>query len=182
MSGKKSVAIVDFDDTLFFVRRCVEAASIEVIGHRLSRSQLRKLRPKELRGRTYDVAFSKYADLSVPNSELIGMLSKWKDSGISILILTARPAKIKRETMMLLRKYRVPFHRIIFRENELAYGRDEEWKLGKLNGLADKYDSVTVYEDKRDNIAYFRHGVANPEKFRFVEVKEKRGIQLGRFT
>jgi hypothetical protein len=182
MNGKKSAAIVDFDDTLFFVRRCIETASIEVIGHRLSRAQVRKLMPKELRGRVYDVAFSKYSDLSVPNRELIGMLSKWKDSGISILILTARPEKTKRETMMLLRKYRVPFHRIIFRDNELAYGRDEEWKLGKLKGIADKYDSVTIYEDKHDNIAYFRHGVANPEKFRFVEVKEKRGIQLGHFA
>lgn len=174
MDRKKSIAIVDFDDTLFFGRRCIEAASMEVMGHKLSRSQVRKIRPKELRGRVYDVAISKYSDLYIPNTELIGTLMKRKNSGSYILILTARPTKTKRETMKLLRKHKVPFHKIIFRDNKLIYVKDEEWKLGMLNSIAGKYDSVTIYEDKRDNIEYFKHGVADPKKFRFVEVKEKR--------
>ena len=172
MSGKGRIVVVDFDDTLFFVKECIGAASLELLGRRLSRSQLRELRPKEMKWKIYDLAFLKYSSLSKPNRRMINILSRERDAGTYILILTARPEKTKKETMALLRKYKVRFNSIKLRENGLAHSSDEEWKLGRINGLAERYGDITIYEDKRDNISYFKHGVLYPEKFRFVHVKE----------
>ncbi len=165
---KKKVIIVDFDDTLFFTERCTSAGSKEVVGRAMSKAAIRKLEPG-IKGRVYDLSSSKYSHLSRPNRKLIRILSRSKDS--DIVVLTARTERSRRPTVALLKKHKVPFDRAIFRENRLADTSDEIWKIGKINRFAGRYREIDFYEDKPENIAHFKHGLAHECKSTFILVE-----------
>ena len=99
------------------------------------------------------------------------LLREWSSS-TTIFILTARALSAREVTLELLKKYKIPFHMVIFRENHLMDTEDEEWKLGKINEFAEKYKNIIFYEDKPDNIAYFRKGIKGSSEHRFILVGE----------
>ena len=51
--------VVDFDDTLFFTQKSKEAASMEVLGKKLSKQEIRALEPKELKSQIYELGATK---------------------------------------------------------------------------------------------------------------------------
>lgn len=163
------IIVVDFDDTLFFTNECSRAACMEVLGKPLPKALVRKLKPRSLKHKVYDLAVSKYGHLARPNTKLIRILSK--SDRADVVVLTARLARARRHTMMLLNKHGVRYSRVIFRPNRLVDSKDEEWKLGKLNGFARKYKEIDVYEDKIDNINCFKRGLKHGGKSRFVLVE-----------
>ena len=158
MAERKTLTIVDFDDTLFFTGRCIENASKKITGRRMGRRAVRKL-PKALKAKVYALAFSKYSHNSIPNLRLHKILSRAKGP---VYVLSARLNGNKAKMLDLMRQHGVQADRIITRKD--ASKKDEEWKLLIFKKMAKRNQRIIAYEDKRDNIAYIkeRMGKSSP--------------------
>ncbi|MGI0134945.1 MAG: hypothetical protein ACREBW_08325 [Candidatus Micrarchaeaceae archaeon] len=157
MASGSAVALIDFDGTLFFTDKSLEHASVELMGKKLSRRQVRLL-PRRTKSRIYELGFSKYRDLSVPNMRMIRLI-KTRRGKMGVAVLTARLDGSQRDVRYLLNKNKVPTIKMIFRSRKDSRMHDEEWKLKIVGSLAKKYDRVELFEDKLDNIRHIRSGV-----------------------
>lgn len=145
--------VADFDNTVFFTDRCVRFACKEIFGKVMSKKLVRAL-PRNTKIKLYYLAHSKYDRYSKPNERMIKLLSKEDEK--EKIILTARFLDLKSKTFNLLKKRKVNFDKVIFRELKYRKTKDEEWKRRKLRELAKKYNEINFYEDKLDNIDYIK--------------------------
>ncbi len=143
--------VVDFDNTVFFTDKCVRFASKEEFDKVRSKKWIRAL-PRSAKIKLYYLAYSKYDRYAKPNKRVISLLSN--EDRMDKIILTARFLALKNKTLILLKKGKVNFDKIIFREFKYRKIKDEEWKRRKLKELTKKYKKIDFYEDKSDNISY----------------------------
>ena len=145
------IAYIDFDDTLFFTSDAIIKAAEILMGKRLSKEEIRKL-PKEVKGRVYEYAFNELRDEAKLNTSLLEILGKLKKEGFEIVILTARTKNTLDSTTYLLKKYNIPYDKLIVREDSSI--ADEEWKASIINNTY--ADHIVLFEDKLENINYIR--------------------------
>ena len=150
------LVIADFDNTLFFTDKCNALASKELFGKAMSLKEIRAL-PRADKSRVYALSFSKYAHLCIPNAKLIRALRA--ENTARIIILTAKSRESEPTVLRLLRKYNVRYDRLILRPKRELSKSDEGWKLEKIRSLSKGFETVELYEDKKDNIAYILNGI-----------------------
>ncbi|MGA3020517.1 MAG: hypothetical protein ABSD68_01040 [Candidatus Micrarchaeales archaeon] len=161
------VKIVDFDDTLFFSKRSLKLATREVVGRELSREEVRKL-PKSLKKRIYGLSGGKYLKFSEPNTAMINLLRRSAKNS-KIIVLTARMSGVAKRTVSFLIGNDVPFDLAIFRT--ILKIDDEVWKAGQLRTLLMHAGPTEIYEDKLENIEYFKEHL-NSENVAYFLVSE----------
>lgn len=148
---QRKAIVSDFDNTLFFTDRCTYFASKEMFGKPMGKKELRAL-PKEVKIKTYYLAYSKYDKYAKPNVRMKSILSK--GNKMDKIILTARFKDLKARTLKLLKKNGINFDKVIFRQLKYKRMPDEEWKRMSIKELSKEYDQINFYEDKSDNIEY----------------------------
>jgi hypothetical protein len=160
----RSAAVVDFDNTLFFTDECTIMAARDIYGRRMQIKEIRSL-PKPEKHKIYRLGFVKYHGKSKPNAP---MISRLKKSGAERILLTARSKEDSETIMSLIASSGLEFNRLIFRPKKYLFGHDEEWKLGVLDSILQRYDEIEFYEDKMENILYImkRLGSSNINYFR----------------
>lgn len=165
------IALVDFDDTVFFTKYTVEEAARIILKRDLTKEEIRRL-PKEVKGKIYEYAFKKLKHKSKPNNELIEFLKKLKKEGYKIIILTARKEDARADTEELLLKYGVLFDELHMRRS--VSNSDEEWKLNMINKFLelDDVEDILVFDDKEDNIKFFKENINSSDKIKFYLVRE----------
>jgi hypothetical protein len=164
-----SVALVDFDNSLFFVDESTRRASKEMLGKSMERKELRKLE-EAVKYKVYALAYSKYSYLSVPNKMLIRRLRKM--SNYKIVVITARPKPLREITLEMLKKHDIPFDALITRDKKAEKLSDEEWKLRLIRSFLRKYGRVEYYEDKKDNVKYVKEGIEKIDRLDIFLVME----------
>jgi len=166
-----NAAIVDFDDTIFFIDACVKHASKELLRRMLEIAEVRKL-PRPEKSKIYDLAFSKYAKYSKPNKMLIKKLKAMRNT--KIIIMSARvisqPDSYD-QAKYLLEQNKVPFDILMLRSKKAFWQKDQEWKLKQIKRLLSKFSKIALYEDKEENIEYIRNNLAT-DKLRFFLVRK----------
>lgn len=159
--AKRSVALVDFDDSLFFTRHLVEYATKEMLGKALALERVRKM-DRLLKHKIYDLAQTKYGKHSRPNRLLIENLKAAKN--LEIVVMTARAATNRKVTLALIKKHNVPFNRLLMRNKKEIKMNDEEWKLRMIRNFLKRYDKINYYEDKLDNVLFVRHHIGEMKR------------------
>ena len=162
---KTRLAIVDVDGTLVFITEAKRRADTEVFGRPLTRPEF-EVQPKELKGRSYDLVATKYKDLIVPNKSLVEMLNRKRGEGVVVAVLTGRLKSIEEQTMETLQGIGLEFDWLF--TNPDGNVRDEEFKMSLLPQLAAGFESIDVYEDKEDNIHFFKRKTDTRFSFHIV--------------
>jgi phosphoserine phosphatase len=144
-----SIVVSDFDDTLFMSGAAVAAASEDIMGKPLSRAQVRSL-GHGLKEAIYEAAKRRYNHLFVPNMKAIEYVQACEKRGMPVVILSAGSSAQVGEVSALLKKYNVPYDKLVMRED--MSGRDEDWKKEKLGELTVGYSTVILLEDKKENL------------------------------
>ncbi len=154
LKGTKYTIVSDFDDTLFFNGESIAAASLDVVGRKLSIAEVKRL-PKEIKHKVYQTAYTTYMSYLKPNSRLIQLYRQHAEEGAGIIIMSARGEEFRRETEQLLEEHLVPHKDLILpRDHNM---KDEEWKLGELDRiLAKEGGNILFVEDRVENIKYIR--------------------------
>lgn len=155
----KTLMLLDFDDTIMFNNTALPTAAKEVTGKEFKRGEIRKLDDK-LKDPIYHLAATKYKHLMRPNESMIRLI----DANImdkDVIILTARLADVREDTLELLRTNSVQFDDIVMRDRELRLMDDEVWKTDQIREIIYPYSNVEIYEDKPDNIEYFKNVLGN---------------------
>ena len=164
-STRRSAAVVDFDNTLFFTDECTIMASKSIYGRRMPVEEIRSL-PKPEKHRIYRLGFEKYHSKSRPNTFIIRKLKK---SDAELILLTARTKEDSKTIMSLIASSGLEFDHLIFRPKKYLFGHDEEWKLGVLSKISKKYDDIEFYEDKIENIMHAKSGLPD-QKIKYFRV------------
>ncbi|MCW6160440.1 MAG: HAD family hydrolase [Candidatus Micrarchaeales archaeon] len=162
---KTNLAIVDVDGTLVFVTEAKRRADTEVFGRSLTRPEF-EIQPKELKRRSYDLVATKYKDLLVPNKLLVEMLNRKREQGVVVAVLTGRWKHMEEQTRETLQKIGLEFDWLF--TNPDGNVKDEEFKMGLLPQLAVGFESIDVYEDKEDNIHFFKRKTDTRFSFHIV--------------
>jgi FMN phosphatase YigB (HAD superfamily) len=164
------LAIVDFDDTLFFTSEsCIRMACTEKFGAGMTTKEIRNLGKKE-KGDVYNLAFTKYKDYSIPNEKLIERLSSHDGD---IMVLTARFDIVYKDTEYLLKKHGISYDKLILKDQK-SYGlRDEDWKLGVVKNLLNEYSEIYFYDDKEENVKHIKSNIDSGKLKCFLSKKEE---------
>jgi hypothetical protein len=165
------VALVDFDNTLFFTGKPTRLATIEMFGKALGRDTVRNM-DRDVKRQIYELAHSKYKWHSTPHSFLIRRLKLKK--GSKIVIMTARSVSLRSHTLDLIRKHGVRYDRLMLRDEKAMALKDEEWKLQQIKKFLKNYESVSYYDDKEENIAYVRKAIGRSKRLRTFQVLPER--------
>mgnify|MGYP000389064791 CR=1 FL=1 len=89
----------------------------------------------------------KYMDLDKPNEEMVKLVRSYLARGYKIIILTGRVKQTQeRKTREQLRKWKIYYHEIIFREKG-DYRKDHTFKLEHLDKLMERYKIEAVFDD-----------------------------------
>ena len=163
--AKTRLAIVDVDGTLVFVTEAKRRADIEVFGRPLTRPEF-EVQPGALKGRSYDLVATKYKDLLVPNKSLVEMLNRKGRDGTVVAVLTGRWKRMEEQTKETLQEIGLEFDWLF--TNPDGNVKDEEFKMRLLPQLATGFESIDVYEDKEDNIHFFKRKVDTRFSFYIV--------------
>jgi hypothetical protein len=155
--GSGRAAVVDFDNTLFFTDECTIMASKDIYGRLMSIKEIRSL-PKPEKHRIYRLGFDKYHKKSRPN---LPMINKLKKSSATLILLTARSKDDSETITSLIASSGLEFNRLIFRPKKYLIGHDEEWKLGELGKISQKYEEIEFYEDKIENIMHAKKNIGS---------------------
>jgi len=169
--GKKSgLVVLDFDDTLFFTQQSLKLATKQLLKRTdLNKAAIRKM-PNALKGRIYTLAYSKYKDYSKPNLALIKRLERLRKEN-AIIVLTARGPKLISHTRYLIDKHSIDLDGIYHRKN--VNGMDEAWKMGQLKKYSKRYKTISLYEDKMENIAFIRAGLSSKKISYYLVTKSR---------
>jgi acid phosphatase class B len=146
LGGFKSnrVAIFDLDGVIFDsserFRKALEETSVS---EEEFRSDYKK------RAKVWEVFLSnKYIELDRVNPEVFGYILKAKMTGLDIVLLTGRPAKMLEKTVEMLRKNNIEYNMLIMRaDNDRS--KDHEFKARVIKKLAET--GIEVYEIHDDS-------------------------------
>ncbi len=153
-NSRNMIFISDFDDTLFFTDKSINAASMDMFGKNLSWSEIRAL-PGDTKHALYNRAYTTYMDLLEPNTRLIDAYTRHINNGAEVIILSARGEELRTETEQMLKKYGIPYREVILPADHST--RDQEWKCSLLEKLLEKESSDLLFvEDKTENLEYAR--------------------------
>ncbi|BCU70862.1 hypothetical protein [Stygiolobus caldivivus] len=145
------VLLVDFDNTLFNTDPCVEQASLELWGERLSGEEIRKSK-RNGKSAVYSLAYTKYHYLAKPNLPLIEYLKERIKQGDKVFVLTARHCSVRNYVDMSLLSHGLIVNGVICRTDDEMKMRDEEWKAQMISVFKGE---IEVYDDKEENLKYF---------------------------
>ena len=151
MKTKLSVLVSDFDDTLFFINDCIRAASLEVIGKEFNLYEVKNM-DRDLRGKIYDTAHSKYWHKAIANVPVIDYVKKLQSEGYETIILSARGEEHRQIMAGMLSSVGLQYKKMILAPDHST--SDEKWKLSEFNKLLDQYPRLIALEDKKENIEY----------------------------
>lgn len=169
MPKKTGLIVLDFDDTLFFVQRSIKIATKKLLNRTdLNKEDIRRL-PKKIKGRLYELAYSKYKNYSKPNLLLIKRLEKLRKDN-KIIVLTARGNNLSKDTFQLIRKHSILIDRVYHRKD--VNSEDELWKMKRLKNYSKFYRHVSLYEDKMENINFIRKALGS-KKISYYYVTKK---------
>ena len=168
---KLSAIVSDFDDTLFFNKKALIYAAKELYDNliksndtcqdykllsdleiTIGEGKVAKGFNKKWKTDLYTLAYVKYSEELHPNEPFINYINECVKNGSELIILSARGEEFRKETEELLNAYNLNYKQIILPKNHEL--KDEEWKLLEIKKLSDKYDSLSLFEDKEENIRY----------------------------
>lgn len=168
---KLSAIVSDFDDTLFFNKKALIYAAKELYENliksndtcqdykllsdleiTIGEGKVAKGFNKKWKTDLYTLAYVKYSEELHPNEPFINYINECVKNGSELIILSARGEEFRKETEELLNAYNLNYKQIILPKNHEL--KDEEWKLLEIKKLSDKYDSLSLFEDKEENIRY----------------------------
>jgi len=153
MDRKTGLVALDFDGTLFFTQGSLDVAVKKLLNRTgMTRDEIRKL-PKKVKGKIYDLGYSRYRSRGVPNKLLIKRIERLRKNN-KIIVLTARSKKLRGHAEWLIKKHGITVDGVYHREN--VNGMDEEWKLNMMKRFSKDYTAISLYEDKLENIEYIR--------------------------
>ncbi len=141
----KQIIVFDIDGTLINVSKRLHA-SMRDIGldpyksiHKVS---------SNLRRRFWKIFLSKkYIDLDEPINETIEYVRKLYSDNYGIILITGRPERLKKETKEQLRKFNIPYHILIMR-NDGDMRSDKVYKLEAISKLIEEYElNIVEYHD-----------------------------------
>jgi hypothetical protein len=171
MARNGKIALVDFDNTLFFTDKPAMLATMELFGKALGRDTVKNM-DRGVKRQIYELAYSKYKWHSTPHSFLIRRLKSKK--GSKIVIMTARSVSLRSHTLDLIRKHGVRYDRLMLRDEKAMALKDEAWKLQQIKKFLKNYESVSYYDDKEENIAYVRKAIGRSKRLRTFQVLPER--------
>lgn len=171
LGGFKSnrAAIFDLDGVIFDsserFRKALEEASVS---EEEFRSDYKK------RARVWEVFLSgKYIELDRVNPEVFGYILKAKMTGLDIVLLTGRPAKMQEKTVEMLRKNNIEYNILIMRANN-DRSKDHEFKARVIKKLAEAGIEVyEIHDDSEDVIKAVLRVVPCVRAVRWVPSGEK---------
>ena len=168
---KLSVIVSDFDDNLFFNKNALIYAAKELYENlikskdtyqdygilsdleiTIKEGKVAKGFNKKWKTDLYTLAYVKYSKELHPNETFINYIDECVKNGSELIILSARGEEFRKETEELLKAYNLDYKQLILPKNHEL--KDEEWKLLEIKKLSDKYDSLSLFEDKEENIRY----------------------------
>ena len=156
MGKNKTAMLIDFDNTLFFTNALAVKASKELTGSELTIDEIRAL-PWTKKKDIYWLAFYKYYMESIPNDAMIKRTAS--STGKDKILLTAKTPANKSRIASLLASEGITMDSMIFRPERYLSMHDEEWKCDVAKRILKKYDKIEIYEDKKDNIDYFKSNI-----------------------
>lgn len=163
----KNLLLVDLDDTLIFTEESISRASKEVTGKKKDLRAVAKL-PRELKAQIYDLAHSKYAHHIVINPAMAQVLGR--SQGTRNVVITARPTSLHKHTLSLIDSYGLNVHEVVSRPDKHLGLKGMEWKLKKLKEMQalKKYNSISIFDDKIENIRYLRDNLKSDKMSYFL--------------
>ncbi len=150
----KTLAIFDFDETLFFISKSVRLAALEVMGKELSRDQVRGL-PEEHRVKVYSTAFTKYDTALEPNFYAIARYIDLQRRGHDVYVISARGEDLREHTKRALdRIYAARSPKLILRADAVLGQEktpsDRDWKVAEIQNTFTGYEKVIIFDDRTD--------------------------------
>jgi hypothetical protein len=168
---KLSAIVSDFDDTIFFNKKALIHAAKDLYDNlikskdpsqdykllsdleiTMEEGKVAKGFNKKWKTDLYTLAYVKYCEELYPNEPLINYLNECVKQGSELIILSARGEEFRKETEELLNAYNLNYKLVILPKNHEL--KDEEWKLLEIKKLSDKYNHLSLFEDKEENIRY----------------------------
>ena len=168
---KLSAIVSDFDDTIFFNKKALIHAAKDLYDNlikskdpsqdykllsdleiTMEEGKVAKGFNKKWKTDLYTLAYVKYCEELYPNKPLINYLNECVKQGSELIILSARGEEFRKETEELLNAYNLNYKLVILPKNHEL--KDEEWKLLEIKKLSDKYNHLSLFEDKEENIRY----------------------------
>jgi hypothetical protein len=95
-------------------------------------------------------------ELDVPNEPIIKLAQLFAEDGFNIIIFSGRSNKTELTTKAWLTHNRVPFHKLIMRDNKRHFMPDNELKKQFLNKHVDIDDVFLVVDDRQQVVDMWR--------------------------
>tara|TARA_Y100000310_G_scaffold31362_1_gene29745 strand:- start:564 stop:1025 length:462 start_codon:yes stop_codon:yes gene_type:complete len=94
--------------------------------------------------------------LDVPNEPVIKMAQLFAEADFNIVIFSGRSDKTKHTTLAWLTRNRVPFHKLVMRDQERIFMPDDQFKKQLLDEHADIDDVFLVVDDRQKVVDMWR--------------------------
>jgi FMN phosphatase YigB (HAD superfamily) len=94
--------------------------------------------------------------LDVPNEPVVKMAELFAENGFNIVIFSGRTNKIERRTRSWLTHNRVPFHKLVMRDEVRHFVPDNTLKKQFLNEHVDINDVFLVVDDRQQVVNMWR--------------------------
>ena len=94
--------------------------------------------------------------LDVPNEPVVKMAELFAENGFNIVIFSGRTNKIERRTRSWLTHNRVPFHKLVMRDDVRHFVPDNTLKKQFLNEHVDINDVFLVVDDRQQVVDMWR--------------------------
>ena len=94
--------------------------------------------------------------LDVPNEPVVKMAELFAENGFNIVIFSGRTNKIERRTRSWLTHNRVPFHKLVMRDEVRHFVPDNTLKKQFLNEHVDINDVFLVVDDRQQVVDMWR--------------------------
>jgi hypothetical protein len=169
--GKKSLFIVDFDNTLFFTEESLKKASKDVVG-KPGNYTTRMTLPASSRNKIYALSHSRYNNHNVPNTSMAQVLAREPNS--YNLVMANRPASLHASVLSLIDLYGLNVHKVISGPEPQQAKESEGWKLQKIKemGMLKKYDRIAFFDDRIENVRTMRDGLKSAKVDYYLVAKD----------
>jgi len=105
----------------------------------------------------WDVFFNpENIKLDVPNEPVVKMAQLFAENGFTIVIFSGRSNKTEKTTRSWLARNRVPFHKLVMRDNKRHYMPDNELKKQFLDEHVNIDDVFLVVDDRQQVVDMWR--------------------------
>ena len=94
--------------------------------------------------------------LDVPNKPVVKMAQLFAENGFFIVIFSGRSDKTKHATKSWLTRNKVPFHKLVMRDNKRHFMPDNELKKQLLNEHVNINDIFLVVDDRQQVVDMWR--------------------------